>query len=166
MQILLIRHGLAGKADAKKFPNDDLRPLTEKGHKACKRAVKGLRGLDLKPKVILTSPTLRTGSTADILARGLGLDGKFVRIAKELHHSLPPSRALAKLSRMRLPDSIALVGHEPWLGEFLSLLITGNADAQVKLAKGGAAWLETDGLKPGKGRLIWLMTQEQLAALA
>ena len=166
MQILLIRHGLAEKANAKHFRNDDLRPLTDKGYKSFKRAVKGLRTLSLKPKIILTSPTLRTGSTADLLARGLGLDAKIVRIAKELHHTLPPTRALAKLARMHLPDSIALVGHDPWLGEFLSLLIAGNIDAHLKLDKGGGALLEVDALKPGKGRLIWLITQAQFAALA
>ncbi len=167
MKILLVRHGQAGKPDPGKYPDDDLRPLTGKGRKGFKKAAKGLRAQTVDPAVILTSPVLRARQTAVLLADGLGLKEKAVRNLPELHHAVPPARALARLARMRLPRAVALVGHEPWLGEFLSLLIAGGAkSARAELDKGGAALIEADAPVKGGGVLIWLLTQEQLASLA
>jgi phosphohistidine phosphatase len=161
MKILLVRHGLAGTANPKAWPDDDLRPLTVKGGKQFGKAALGLRALGLKPMRILTSPAERTRQTAE-----LKLKTDSMLAAPELHHGTPPGKAMARLSRMRLPRSIALVGHQPWLGEFLSLLIDGSESARIGLDKGGACLVEADALGKGKGVLVWLMTQDQLAALA
>jgi phosphohistidine phosphatase len=167
IRILLVRHGLAGKPDPETYPDDDLRPLTAKGRKAFKAAAKGLRSQSVDPALILTSPVLRARQTADLLADGLRLKDKSVRPMPELHHAVPPAKALARLARMRLPRAVALVGHEPWLGEFLSLMIAGGAKtARAELDKGGAGLLQADSLGKGGSTLIWLMTQEQLASLA
>ena len=169
MDLLLVRHGLAGKADAEIWPDDDARPLTSKGRKAFQAAARGLKSLGPRPSLILTSPALRTRETAAILAQALGLRGRAVRAWDALHHARPPGRAVAALARQDLPATAALVGHEPWLGEFLSLVIAGEAGAGLRFAKGGAARVEIpDGgaRARGRGRLHWLMTQDQLAALA
>jgi phosphohistidine phosphatase len=168
MEILLIRHGLAGKADPDAFPDDDLRPLTPKGCKAFKRAAEGLRRLGMDPFRILTSPAVRTRMTAEIFADGIGADRKRIADMRELHHAIPPAKALAALARgtrKRPPRSLALVGHEPWLGGFLSLLVAGDARAGFEFDKGGACLIETPSLAKGRGRLLWLMTQDQLASL-
>lgn len=169
MDLLLVRHGLAGKADPGTWPDDDERPLTEKGRKAFRAAAKGLRSQGPKPTLILASPALRARQTASILAKAFGLGDGAVRNWDALHHARDPEAALAGLGRLRLPRSAALVGHEPWLGEFLSLLIAGAAGAGLPFAKGGAARVEIpDGGKraKGRGRLRWLLTQDQSAALA
>jgi phosphohistidine phosphatase len=167
IRILLVRHGLAGKADPKAHPDDDTRPLTAKGRKAFKKAARGLRAQSVAPALILTSPALRARQTAELLADGLGLKEKAIRAMPELHHSVPPAKALARLARMRLPRALALVGHEPWLGEFLSLLIAGGADtARAELDKGGAGLVHADSPAKRGGVLVWLLTQEQLASLA
>jgi phosphohistidine phosphatase len=171
MDLLLVRHGLAGKADASVWPDDDLRPLTAKGRKAFKAAAKGLKkGLKsegARPTLILTSPALRTRETAAILAKALGLPGRALKDWDALHHARSPEKALSLLGRQKLPKGAALVGHEPWLGEFLSLLICGRTDAGLEFAKGGAARVEipADGRAKGRGRLHWLLTQDQLAAI-
>ena len=167
IRILLVRHGLAGKPDPEAFPDDDLRPLTDKGRRAFKQAAKGLRPHATETGKILTSPALRTVETAGLLAKSLGLGAKAIVTVPELHHLVSPAKALYALSRMRLPRSFALVGHEPWLGEFLSLLIAGGAKyASAKLDKGGACLVEAESLDRGKGVLLWLLTREQLEALA
>ena len=167
MRILLVRHGPAGKADPEAFPDDDLRPLTPKGRKSFRKAAKGLRAQAVDPTLILTSPVLRARQTAESLAGALGLKQKAIREIPELHHAVPPAKALARLSRMRVPRAVALVGHEPWLGEFLSLLIAGGAGgARVEFDKGGAALVQADSPAKGAGLLLWLMTREQLAAMA
>jgi phosphohistidine phosphatase len=166
MRILIVRHGLAGKRDPEVYPDDDLRPLTPKGRKAFRRAAKGLRSQGLEPAVILTSPALRARQTAELLADGLGLAAKRVVDAPALHHAVDPAKTLAKLSRQRFPGTVALVGHEPWLGEFLSLLVAGDKLARLALDKGGACLAESKSFAKGKADLIWLLTQDQLAALA
>ncbi|MBW8890012.1 MAG: histidine phosphatase family protein [Fibrobacteres bacterium] len=167
MDLLLVRHGLAGKADPEVWPDDDLRPLTPKGRKAFKAAAKGLKRAGPFPSLILTSPSLRTRETAVILAKVLGLGGRRLKDWDALHHGHSPEKALSLLARQRLPKMAALVGHEPWLGEFLSLLICGRADAGLGFEKGGAAWVEIppSGKAKGRGRLHWLLTQDQLATL-
>lgn len=166
MHILLVRHGLAGKADPEAWPDDDMRPLTDKGRKAFKRAAKGLRAQDINPCLILSSPARRTRETADLLAKSMG-EGK-VRNFPEAHHSRSPAHALKALLDMRLPNAAVVVGHEPWLGEFLGLLIAGARATAPEFAKGGAALVRFPAGRPafGKGVLVWLLTQDQLAALA
>jgi phosphohistidine phosphatase len=167
MDLLLVRHGLAGKADPKVWPDDDLRPLTAKGRKAFKAAAKGLKREGARPALILTSPTLRTRETAAILAKVLGLSAGALKGWDALHHERPPEKALTLLARQRPPRVLALVGHEPWLGEFLSLLICGRKDAGLGFGKGGAAWVEIPEGAPakGRGRLHWLLSQDQLTAM-
>ncbi len=162
-----MRHGLAGKADPRAWPDDDERPLTGKGRKAFLAAAKGMKHNTPKPALILTSPALRTRETAALLAKAMGLRSGAIRIRDALHYACAPEKALAELGRQGLPASAALVGHEPWLGEFLSLLIGGRRDAGLEFAKGGAARVAIpDGgaRAKGRGRLLWLMTQDQLAA--
>ncbi len=166
MNLLLIRHGLAGKPDANAWPDDELRPLTPKGRKTFKHAAKGLRSLGVAPARILASPATRTLETAGILSKACRLPASALHVLSELHHSRSPSMALSALAKKRLPRSLALVGHEPWLGEFLSLLIAGDTRAGLEFAKGGAALVSLDGFAPRAGRLEWLLTQDQLAALA
>ncbi|MDB5105677.1 MAG: uncharacterized protein JWP91_3366 [Fibrobacteres bacterium] len=165
MKILLVRHGRAGKADPGTWPDDDLRPLTPKGAKLFAKAAKGLLSLETRPVRILTSPAERTRQTAELLAQGLGMGTKAMVAAPDLHHAVPPERALARLARAKLPRSIALVSHQPWLGEFLSLLVAGDKRAAIELDKGGACLVEAETLAKGKGVLSWLLTQDQLAAL-
>ncbi|MEO7427277.1 MAG: histidine phosphatase family protein, partial [Fibrobacteria bacterium] len=114
MEILLVRHGQAGKPDAAAYPDDDLRPLTPKGRKEFKRAGKGLRRLRPETEKILFSPAERTRETAELLARSLDLAEKDLLEVPELHHGVSPAGALARLTRLRLPRRVALVGHEPW----------------------------------------------------
>jgi phosphohistidine phosphatase len=168
MELLLVRHGLAGKADAETWPDDDLRPLTPKGRKAFKAAARGLRKQGPTPGLILASPALRTRETAVILIGEMGLRARALRPWDALHHSRDPEKALAALGRQGLPPVAALVGHGPWLGEFLFLLLCGGSHAGPAFAKGGAALLELParGARAlGRGRLRWLLTQDQLAAL-
>ena len=171
-KIILVRHGLAGKADASRFPDDDLRPLTGKGKQAFAKAARGLRALDILPVRIHASPALRTWQTAEILAQALGLKRGAIKSIPELHHHSPPASALAKLARLARPDrskaasALVLVGHEPWLGEFLSLLVAGGPGAHFHLAKGGACQVHAEAVEPGGGRLEWCLTQDQLRALS
>ena len=171
LRIVLVRHGLAGKADPEKFPDDDLRPLTNKGKLAFAEAADGLRSLDLSPARICTSPALRTRQTAEILARALGLGPGSIKLLPALHHEAPPKAAFPKLARLAgagrwKATVLVLVGHEPWLGEFLSLLVAGRPGARFRMAKGGACLVHADAIAPGGGSLAWFLTQDHLRDLS
>ena len=57
-----------------------------------------------------------------------------------------------------------IVGHEPTLAEFVGLALTGEGVSVIRLTKGGAACLEfPSAVRPGSGRLLWLLTRKQLA---
>lgn len=166
--MLLIRHGLAGESDPERWPDDDMRPLTEKGRKAFKRAAKGLARQGVKPLRIYTSPAVRTRQTALLLAKAFGLKEKDVVDVPALHHSRDPGKAVPALAKLRPPRAAALVGHEPWLGIFLASQLGCERSAEILFTKGGAALVKTaDGApKPrGKNSLMWLLTQDQLADL-
>jgi phosphohistidine phosphatase SixA len=73
------------------------------------------------------------------------------------------------LARLKPPRATALVGHEPWLGMFLSGHLGCERTAEILFAKGGAALVKVpDGpaKSRGKSSLMWLMTQDQLAGSA
>lgn len=168
MDIFLVRHARAGRRDARKYPDDDLRPLTPGGRKAFSRAARGLLAAGPPPEAVLSSPALRALETAEILAKALGLGRKGVITVPALHHDVPVrgSRGtLASLSKLDLPEAFAVVGHEPNLGRLASLLVSGSIRARLPLAKGGACLVRTAALAPGSGSLSWSMTQDLLMGL-
>lgn len=134
MQLFVIRHAVAVPRDA--HTPDAARPLTPKGRKRWRRAVRGLERLGTTFDRLYHSPWLRAVETADALADLV--EGKTV-VTKEL--ARPPTAAL--LEQLE-GESVAVVGHQPWLGELVGLLVFGDADegAQLVLEKGSVVCLE------------------------
>jgi phosphohistidine phosphatase SixA len=64
MLLMLVRHADAGERDPAQWPDDTLRPLTEKGRKVHARVAKALRESGLIPELVLTSPWLRAALDA------------------------------------------------------------------------------------------------------
>ena len=167
MNLYFLRHGVAVDRDPKSFPDDALRPLTLKGEDRVRLVADALRALELSFDVILSSPFLRARQTADIVAVELGLS----RVL-QMHDSLvpegDPKKLLQHINRLKpAPENCILVGHEPYLSELASLLISGHPDAELDLKKNGLARLElTQRLKYGRcATLKWLLTPRQLALL-
>ncbi|MEP6574318.1 MAG: histidine phosphatase family protein [Gemmatimonadota bacterium] len=153
MLLLLIRHADAGKHSPNRYPDDTLRPLTDHGREVHARVGKFLRKRKLETDLILSSPWTRAWETAEITAEALS-------------PSLPPRPApelaerpeLSRISRAigsQPPDAvIALVGHEPWLSELASLLLTGDRDqAAIDFPKSGALGLRLDAIRSGTATL-------------
>jgi len=60
-------------------------------------------------------------------------------------------------------ESIALVGHEPDLGELAGLIISGEDQVALPLRKGGVCCINiTETVPTFKGTLVWLLTPKQL----
>jgi len=155
MQLLIIRHAAA--VARSKDVADASRPLTERGRRQWKRAVRGLVRLGVRLDRVYHSPWLRAVETADALIDRI--DAESV-VTRRLAGSPTPA-----LLRGLAGDRVAVVGHQPWLGELVGLLVLGSRErgAWLELDKGGVAWLEGEPL-PHRMVLRALVSPKMLRA--
>jgi phosphohistidine phosphatase len=162
MKLYLIRHGATG-GDGPEEQDDP--GLSEKGRSRMMRMVAGLRETDFRPELILASPLKRAVETAQVVAQGFG-DIK-VESLDELSPGSKPESLIGRLRPHFSLASLALVGHQPDLGQLVSLLLTGSpAACQIAFKKGGVALLSGDSSKtPAQWTLEWLLTPRVLRRL-
>jgi phosphohistidine phosphatase len=108
---------------------------------------------------------VRARQTADYLAAAFPKQPKVVEI-DALRADARPREVPKALEAYAKHASLALVGHEPHLGELAALLV-GFRTAQP-FRKGGVARIDVSILPPpaGSGRLHWWLTPKVLRALA
>lgn len=167
MDLYLLRHGIAGSADARRFPNDSLRPLTERGHERMHELGKAVGHLRLGINCIWTSPYLRAVQTAEIFAQEVSI-GRKVQAHKDLSPDGHVRRLMGDIADLDPSiDGLLLVGHEPGLSSLLSVLTNGNVDLRVVLKKGGLAKLTLDNRIGHErcGTLQWLLPPRVLLGL-
>ena len=174
MNILVIRHAIA--ADRERYAeqhdgeDDGLRPLTARGRKRMREGARGLRRLVPKIDLLATSPLKRAAQTAEIVA------GAYRGVKRAEVGQLAAEKAVTSLLRWLQdlhagrPDkkdfTVAVVGHEPQLGIFVSWMATGLQESHVELKKGGACLLHCKAdVKPGRATLLWLLRPAHLRAL-
>lgn len=167
MQLLVIRHAIA--EDREEFAvtglDDDLRPLTREGRRRMRRAARGLSGLVPSLGLLAASPLVRAAQTAEVLAGEYGF--KEWETWPELSPGVHPSMLVDRLRSLR-PEGgpVAVVGHEPDLGEAVGWLLAGRTGSFVELKKGAACLLEFEGPPdPERARLLWLLAPGQLRRL-
>ncbi|MGZ8386125.1 MAG: SixA phosphatase family protein [Nitrospira sp.] len=164
MDCILIRHGIAVEPDEWEGAEEN-RPLTEKGKKRVKQAAVGLAALECKPTHLFTSPFVRAYDTARIL-RTVVCPVLKVETREELAVGAKPEQLVVLLNTLPSNSVVVCVGHEPQLGEAVSLLLCGKAFPNFPLKKAGAACIEAEGnIKPGQARLRWWLPPMQLRVL-
>jgi phosphohistidine phosphatase len=163
MKLYLLRHGIAVERGAPEFKDDGLRPLTSEGVKKMKKIAKGMKAVDLEFDFILSSPLIRAKQTAEIVTKALGLEKK-LKIEKALSAEERPEAILEKIEQSyKNASSLLLVGHEPYLTQFISLLLSGDQKIRINLKKGGLCKLTLDKISaPPAATLNWLLTPGQL----
>jgi phosphohistidine phosphatase len=160
--IYLVRHAIAGERGPE-YPDDTKRPLTRKGKDRMRRAVVGFRSLEPGIEVVISSPLVRAMQTATILIEGLK-GSPVLRKMKALAPDHDPRDVAKALGKVQVDGAIALVGHEPDLGE-LAAWLTGSSRA-IPMKQGGIARIDVPKLPPGQdGTLVWLATPAILRAL-
>jgi phosphohistidine phosphatase len=122
-----------------------------------------MRALELRFDLILSSPLIRARQTAEIVAKELKSKQRIV-LANELSPGGGVKKLVQKISGLKSsPENLLLVGHEPDLGQLISLLVTGKTGGGFVLKKGGLAKLELATLRAGKcATLAWLLTPGQM----
>ncbi len=164
MLLYLVRHAIAVDREAHNGYDDASRALTEKGIDKMRRNVRGLDRLGVCLDEIWSSPLLRAHQTADLLAESANFQGQ-VRTLPCLAPGGDYAQVLRELQQSGDRPAIALVGHEPDLGELLGVLLTGRPTSFITFKKGGVACVEIEKLiHPLKGELRWLLTPKLLRA--
>ncbi len=161
-ELYLVRHGVSEER-GEAWPDDGKRPLTGEGMSGMRKAARGLARLGVALDVVLTSPLVRARQTAEILAgefepkpavvnlESLALEGSYPAVAADLEKHAKKTR-------------LALVGHEPAIGELAARLIGSRHPIEFK--KGAVCRIDVDDLPPsGPGKLRWLLTPKILKSL-
>jgi phosphohistidine phosphatase len=167
MQLLVIRHATAEdrEAFASSGRDDSERPLTSAGRDKMRRALTGLRRAVPKIDLLAASSYTRAMQTAELVAAAYEIAD--IEKVDALIPDAPLQRFLVWLERRSTAKVVAIVGHEPHLGQLVTWLMSGLPESRVEMKKGGACMLEFPG-QPGAGLgvLQWLMTPGQLRDLA
>jgi phosphohistidine phosphatase len=161
-ELYLIRHGIAEER-GEAWPDDSKRPLTEDGMSRLRKQSRGLVRIGVVIDTVLTSPLVRTRQTAEIVAAAF--DPKPIVVSVE---SLAPGGAhaaiLADIEKHAKKPRIAIVGHEPGIGEFAARLI--GTRHPVTFKKGAVCRIDLDVIpSTGPGELRWFLTPRALRAI-
>lgn len=166
MDVYVLRHGVADERDYRKYPDDDLRPLVPEGIDKLARQARGLKSVGFSVDLVISSPLVRAVQTAEVVMTGLGIASDLSysqALAPEAH----PYLLLVELaSKYSVVDRVMVVGHEPHVSSFVSMVVTGDPDGLIRLKKGALCKLRiprVDGVK--SGWLEWLMTPDQMIRL-
>lgn len=171
MELYLIRHGIAEE----RSPDleEEKRELTAKGREKTQKVAERLYELGLQFELILTSPLARAKQTAEIL-QTCGLSSQI-----EVSSHLSPEgdfclwlNWLEQKQMLNTDLQLAVVGHEPDLGQWAEMLIWGqyklesefaensvdSHPAALVLKKAGIIGvnLPKDGSPVGRSQLFWL----------
>jgi phosphohistidine phosphatase len=158
-ELYLVRHAVAAER-GDDWPDDTKRPLTTKGVSRFREVVQGLVWLGVGLDEIYSSPLVRAKQTADLLSEGLK-ERTAVRVVDELSPGHEPSSALAELGKRIKRRRVALVGHEPDLGELAAALI--GTPRALPFRKGGVCRIDVDRVgASAHGSLIWFLPPKVL----
>ena len=154
MLVYFLRHASAGQSRANPTV-DEKRPLDKEGIGQCRDVGRLLSTLDVQVDLIISSPLKRATQTASLVGNRLGYDSDLV-----LDAALSPSASYEDfrglLRRHGKLAAVMVVGHNPSISRFLSLLVTKGAfDQAVEMKKGSVARVDHDSRQPV---LNWLLT--------
>ena len=161
--LLLVRHAIAADR-GKAWPDDNERPLTARGIERFRTAAIGIAQLNVFVDEVWSSPLRRARQTADLLASALP-DTPSVNILNALSPGLAASAVMGNVQQVAMAPRLALVGHEPDLGELAAYLL--SAGEPLPFRKGGACLISVGSLAPPfHSRLQWFLPPRVLRQVA
>ena len=166
MDLFILRHGYAGK----RLPDpvkDIQRQLTGSGKKEVVQVAKALKRLKIKFNYIFSSPLIRTYQTAKIITSEYKLIEQ-IEQCEELKPNGNKDFLYNKLKKLNVDSAILIVGHEPYLSNMISDIISNNNynnenRINIVLKKAGLSKIKITSTVPKlKGELSWLLTPKIL----
>ena len=162
LELYLIRHGAAAER-GKEYPDDSKRPLTSKGIADLRKEAKALVHLGVEFDHIISSPLVRTRQTAEVFAQALPTKPS-VTYSDSLAPAGAPAAVFQELAKHMRKQRIAIVGHEPNMGELAARLI--GARVPLEFKKGAICRIDFEVFPPkGSGTLRWFMPPRMLRRL-
>ena len=159
-----MRHGEAGEADPRRWPDDRQRPLTDAGRREHARVAEALRRMGVRFDRLLASPLVRARETAEITARVYG-GAPAPELTELLGDRAEPATTLVGLAEVEA-SALLCVGHEPTLSRVAALLTSRDGSARIEMAKSGVAVIECAGsAAPGRGLLRMHLRPPELTGL-
>lgn len=162
MTLYFLRHASAAKRMLN--PKQDAhRALDEAGTRQCTMVGQALASAGVHVDTVISSPLKRAIQTAALVANELGFEGK-IAYSTVLSESTDFVQFRHLLSQHPQSEDLLLVGHNPSLSEFLSLLLSGGKTGRaVQLKKGSVARVDID--SHNRPVLQWCFTPKFLQAL-
>ena len=162
MIVYFLRHASAGHHLTNPI-QDERRALDEQGINQCTGVGRALNAMDVHVDAVISSPLKRATQTASLVANEIGFDGKLQR-SPVLRPDAQMDAFRELVERNSKMEAIAVVGHNPSLSRFLSLLISeGASESSVELKKCAVARVDYSG---GVGTLKWILTPKIVQALS
>ncbi len=161
--VYLVRHGIAEERTPAQ--TDEMRALTPAGEEKTRKVAERLRSLQLHFDLILTSPLVRANQTAMIL-QGCGLTQQ-MEVASELAPAGQLDRWLDWLLIWQAEHpqgSLAIVGHQPNLGDWAEQLVWGHPTGRLVVKKAGIMGIRVPEATHaiGQSELFWLTSPRLL----
>ncbi len=164
MRLYLIRHAHAGQGDPSD-PDDPLRSLSHKGQQQARTLARACALLELRFDRLFSSPLTRARETAQALSACT--EGERLEFREELTRDAY-TELIERLEQTLEPSdtTLGLVGHEPFLSELVSFLLTGApGTCGLNFRKGMLVELAGP-LSPGRLELQSALTPGQLKRLS
>lgn len=137
-KLLVIRHAKASREHKKALPDFE-RPLTTHGEQEVAHLASALKNQKISPEHIITSSSVRTMSTASLLARFFGYPQKLILPLQDLYEA-DLDRLVKSIHELNSKwSNVWLIGHNPGVSDlcgFLSPLLT------EELPTSGAVYFE------------------------
>jgi phosphohistidine phosphatase len=155
MDLYVIRHAHAVDGDGLR---DDDRPLSREGRRQALDVGGALAKQNVQLQRIVVSPLVRAVETAELIAVRLGFDDGL-----DVHDAMRPDGGWKHLLHEVLEPhaaagALALVGHEPSIGHFLSKLLQQKG---LSMQKGSVVRLDwRDAETPA--RVVWTLSPKRL----
>lgn len=164
MELWIVRHAKAGHRGPE-WPDDRERPLTPAGGRQAARLAGLLERAEVRFDRLFSSPWVRAAQTAEPLRVALA-KGRHVEYLDALTAG-DPLVLMSGLTGEVGPDvaRVAVVGHEPQLGLFGALLLTGRGDGMLVSFRKGAALVLEGELAPGGMALRAFLPAADVASL-
>ena len=162
LELYLIRHGVAAER-GEEYPDDSKRPLTSDGIARLSKEAKALEALDVELRSDSVQPARPRPANRGRLCRDHEVEAS-VANTDALTPAGSPAAVMQELGKHMRKARIALVGHEPNMGELAAFLI--GAKVPLPFKKGAICRIDFSIFPPkGKGALCWFVTPKMLRKL-
>jgi phosphohistidine phosphatase len=156
MRVYLIQHG-----ESKSEEEDPQRRLTDKGLGEVRNVADFLSPLKLAVDAIWHSGKARAQQTGELLAEAVCARDSVIQ-----REGLGPKDQVAttKEALEQIGGDVMIVGHQPFLGKLIALLVTGREENEiVEFQFGSVVCIERR--DDGKWKIAWMITPALLSRL-